>query len=82
MSTAQWSRFAGGLIDYINRYYSCFIKTDYKIDLDMSQSEILEELINKSSINELSKPLRIVAEQYLPLFYKQYPEYKREDSQN
>lgn len=64
MEDARWSRFCGGLLGYINEYYCKFIKTDYEIELNMKHEDILNELQNASSINDLSPQLKKVAEQY------------------
>lgn len=61
---ARWSRFCGGLLEYIDSYYSRLIKTDYEIELNMSGGDILAELQMSSSIDDLSPQLRAVAEQY------------------
>ena len=34
----EWSKFASGLLGYIDAGLSRFIETDYKIDLNMSSS--------------------------------------------
>lgn len=61
---AKWSRFCGGLLGYINNYYSKFIKTDYEIQLDMGIGEFTEELRKSKSMDDLSPQLKKVAEQY------------------
>lgn len=61
---AAWSRFCGGLLGYINNYYSCFIKTDYEIQLDISMGDVMAELWKAASIDDLSPQLKKVAEQY------------------
>lgn len=65
MTKAQWSRFCGRLLGYINDYYCSFIKTDYEIDLDLDMNEIITELQNSTSIEDLSPQLKSVAEQYM-----------------
>ncbi|MDR1774044.1 MAG: hypothetical protein LBR30_04170 [Clostridioides sp.] len=61
---AEWSRFCGRLLSYINDYYSIFVKTDYEIELEMALGEILEELQNSRSVEDLSPQLRKIAKQY------------------
>ena len=36
----EWSKFASGLLGYIDAGLSRFIETDYKIDLNMSMGEM------------------------------------------
>lgn len=65
MNLTQWDRFAGHLLSYIEEANNKFIKTDYSIKLNMSLGEVQKELIEKSSIDELSPELRKIAEEYL-----------------
>ena len=64
MTEAKWSRFCGGLLEYINNYFNRFVKTDYEIDLDMSIEDITKELRSAASIDDLSPQLQKVAKQY------------------
>ena len=60
----EWSKFASGLLGYIDAGLSRFIETDYKIDLNMSMGEILHELQESTSIDQLSSDLQGVAKEY------------------
>lgn len=64
MNEAKWSRFCGGLLEYINNYCCEFIKTDYEIELDMTMGEVETELQISCSIDELSPQLKVIANQY------------------
>lgn len=64
MNEAQWSRFAAGLLGYISDYRSKFVKTNYKVDLNMSLGEVQQELMEKKSIDELSPQLQKIAREY------------------
>ena len=64
MNEAQWSRFAAGLLGYISDYYNRFVETDYTVELSMSLGEVQKELMQKSSIDELSPELQRVAEAF------------------
>ena len=65
MNDAEWSRFCGGLLNYINNYYNRFIKTDYTIECDMSISEIENEIWSSKSIDDFSLQLKNIAKQYM-----------------
>lgn len=67
---ARWSQFCGGLLGFIDDYYYGFIETDFEIELDMDDSEILEEIWHSTSIDDFSPQLRKVAEQYFNTSYK------------
>ena len=64
LKECRWSRFAAGLLSYIEYGRGTLIKVDYKIDLDMPLMDILNELQTCSGIEELSPKLRKVAEEY------------------
>ncbi len=61
---AQWSRFCGGLLAYISDYHNRFVKTDYEINLSMSQDEIQKTLWSSNSIDDFPDELKEVAVQY------------------
>lgn len=62
---AQWSKFAADLYDYILVGRSCFIKHDYEVRLNMSDADIVRELGECDSMEQLSPELKRVAEEYL-----------------
>lgn len=65
LSEARWSQFAGRLLGYISDGHNRFIQTDYEVDLDMSDLDILYELWNATSVEELSPELQRVAREYM-----------------
>ena len=65
LSEARWSQFAGRLLRYISDGHNRFIQTDYEVDLDMSDLDILYELWNATSVEELSPELQRVAREYM-----------------
>lgn len=71
MTEVEWSRFGGRLLEYISNCWSSIVKTDYEIDLDMPLGDVINELQQKSSIEELSPQLKRVAEQFEREFYKE-----------
>lgn len=64
LKECRWSRFAAGLLNYIECGRGTLIKVDYKIDLDMPLGDILNELQICSNIEELSPELQKVANEY------------------
>ena len=89
-----WDRLAGGLQEYVENYYlyesQSKIKPSYDVDYEI---ECLDELQKHTSvddywlhqisgckhINDLPTYLQKLVIQYLPRFFKDYPEYKYED---
>ena len=65
MDEYQWDRFAGNLFSYITDGTSNLVKTNYKVDINMSLGDIQKELIEKSSIDELSPELMKIAKEYI-----------------
>lgn len=65
LSEVRWSKFAAGLFGYISDWRNRFIQTDYEIHLDMSDLDILHELWNATSVEELSPELQRVAKEYV-----------------
>ena len=57
------SMFCGRLLSYIDNYYCEFIKTDYDVQLDMSMENVIKELQESTSFDELSPQLQNVARQ-------------------
>lgn len=60
----EWSKYASGLLGYIDAGLSRFIKTDYKVDINMSMYGILHELQESTSVDQLSFDLQRVAKEY------------------
>ena len=65
MNSVQWDKFAGHLLSYIEEGTSKLVKTNYKVDINMSLGDIQKELIEKSSIDELSPELMKIAKEYI-----------------
>lgn len=65
LSEVRWSKFAAGLFGYISDGRNRFIRTDYEIHLDMSDSDILHELWDSTSVEQLSPELQRVAREYI-----------------
>lgn len=65
LSEVRWSQFAGRLLGYISEGRNRLIQTDYEIDLDMSDLDILHELWNVTSVEQLSPELQWVAREYM-----------------
>lgn len=65
LSEARWSQFAGRLLGYISDGRCELVETDYEVDLDMSDWDILHELWNSTSVEQLSPELQRVAREYM-----------------
>ena len=75
-----WSRFARGLLEYIEM--GCYFpdKVDYEVHLDMTTVDTYKELQESIKISQLSMELRRVAFEYLDYldkkgdakYYKEY----------
>lgn len=50
---------------YISDGHNRFIQTDYEVDLGMSDLDILHELWNATSVEQLSPELQRVAREYM-----------------
>lgn len=76
MDDIKWSRFAAGLFGYISDGRSRLVKTDYELNLNMSDSSILQELQDCNSVEQLSPEMQRIAEEYLKRTNRPSPDRK------
>ena len=69
---AEWDRFTGHLLGYIQDYFNQFIKNDYLIETSMTYYEMQHELISEIYINDFSPDLQKIAKQYLETAPEKY----------